>query len=1776
MSATTWRGDSYKDSGGVTGVTTGCPSDVCTGYELVKDLDFEDSTNAGYDVTWTAGDGGSGWPPIGGILSGTGLAGDFEGNGYEIRNLYIKNINSFQGLFRTINSGAEVRNLGLLNVNVSGGTGGGTLAGGNFGSVSGCHASGLVTDSGGGRKGGLLGSNSGMVTDCYANVNIDATMGDTTFGGLIGQNQRNGSVTRCYATGNLDGSGDKFGGLIGVIETGNVTSCYATGSIGGSGANRGGLMGAINAGTISSSYSTGAVSGASDGGGLAGSGSADVTLSYWDTQTSGKTTSAGGSGATGKTTDEMKALTTGAFGTNDSDWDFGDNTQYPALKKGGSTTAARQPCPRVGCFFGGGVGIQADPYQIFTIAHLNAIRGDFLDDHFVLTNDLDFSSYTYSDDTDENAKGWLPIGHDTNKDMDRFQGTAFTGSFDGGGHVIRNLSISRGGEDYIGLFGQFSLPVGPSTNSLRNLGLEGVAVDGDEFVGGLVGAFYNGAALLFCYTTGQVTGTKHVGGLLGCADQTKITSSYSASSVTASGRSAGGFMGYNTGTITSCYSTGSVTRSGSSVGGFVGYNEGTITSCYSTGSVTGSGSSVGGFVGFNEWTITSSYSTGSVTGGSAPGGFAGANVGGTVSMNFWDKQTSGLDTSAGDSGATGKTTDEMKALTGDTSGWGELSWHFGDTSEYPTLRTYEEMPAWTQVQGRLICGQSSDHFQCPALNFGSTTIAAQSYTKDTAITALELPAAVAAGMGTLTYSLTPDLPAGLSFVPATRTLSGTPSAGSPVATYTYTVIDTVAPPQTATLTFTIIVIDPAAPVFSVTTIDNQTYTENSEIDDLVLPVATGGTGERTYTLTADLPAGLAFEPATRTLSGTPTEPQAATAYSYTVTDSATSPLTATLIVMIAVLADTTAPDFAGATIDDQTYTVNTVITDLVLPAATDTGIVTYSLSPALPSGLIPAGAVTDVATPTTISGMPDTTFATMPYTYTAKDNATTPNTQTLMFMITVDDLPLVSISGGDPVTEGTAAEFTLTRTGVTTAALTVTVSVTGGDNFLSGAVPTEVVFNGGVATATITATTADDEVDEADGTVTATITADASIYRGGGTSASVDIADDDLPLVSIAGGASVVEGEAAEFTVTRVGVTTAALSVKVTVGGDAGFLPSPVSVEVDGSVVTAIAGEAGSFTVMIAASATEVDFTAATEGDDVDEEDGMIEATVTAIDGSYRVDGTVTASVDVTDNDLPSITSFEIRGSSGSIVEDADPKTITVAVAEGTSLVGLDPTVVAVRSDAAVAPSGMVTFVDGAAQPYTVTAGGDTVTYQVTVNVVVGTPPGVPGGFSAVAGVGQVTLSWTEPTVLGSTGTLARYEYRQTQGVAVSPWTAVEPLTALTQVVGSLMAGVVYGFEVRAVGSTELAGEATAKEEATAVGVLMFTGTIEDQTYTKDTAITALELPVAMGGMGALTYTLTPVPMGLSFDAASRTLTGTPTTTTTAPTTHTYTVTDDTSDTALTTSLMFMITISAAPATLSFGSETIANQTYAVSTVIPALALPEAMGGTPPLTYSLAPVPGGLSFNPTTRMLSGTPSTEQTATEHTYTVTDDTSGTALTASLMFTITVNVEGTPTFVDTVADQTYTENTAITPLALPAATGGMGTLTYSLAPVPAGLSFDVDTRMLTGTPTTPTPTATQHTYTVTDSTPVTALTASLTFTITVSEAETTFGIGSKGAAVHVYPNPAGDVLHIEFPGADDYGIALLTLTGQPAPWGVACGGRLPDPGSLLSDQGCLCPES
>ena len=87
--------------------------------------------------------------------------------------------------------------------------------------------------------------------------------------------------------------------------------------------------------------------------------------------------------------------------------------------------------------------------------------------------------------------------------------------------------------------------------------------------------------------------------------------------------------------------------------------------------------------------------------------------------------------------------------------------------------------------------------------FDTVSIDDQFYTVDTAIPALTLPGAIG-GIGTLSYSLTPeaDIPAGLTFDPATRILSGMPSATG-IRTLTYTVTDSNTPPVSIALTFNV-------------------------------------------------------------------------------------------------------------------------------------------------------------------------------------------------------------------------------------------------------------------------------------------------------------------------------------------------------------------------------------------------------------------------------------------------------------------------------------------------------------------------------------------------------------------------------------------------------------------------------------------------------------------------------------------------------------------------------------------------------------------------------------------------------------------------------------------------------------------------------------------------------------------------------------------------------------------------------------------------------------
>ena len=226
--------------------------------------------------------------------------------------------------------------------------------------------------------------------------------------------------------------------------------------------------------------------------------------------------------------------------------------------------------------------------------------------------------------------------------------------------------------------------------------------------------------------------------------------------------------------------------------------------------------------------------------------------------------------------------------------------------------------------------------------------------------------------------------------------------------------------------------------------------------------------------------------------------------------------------------------------------------------------------------------------------------------------------------VTDDDVPAVSVTAGtSPVGEGTDVEFTLTAAPAPAAPLTVAVRWSQTGNFLTGARPSTVTIPTS-GTATVSASTEDDGADEADGTVTLTVTGGHGYTVGAPSSAEVTVTDAGGvvpdPAVSVAAGTSPVrEGTAASFTLTATPAPAAPLTVAVRWSETGSFLtgtrPSEVTIPTSGTATVS----------------------ASTEADRVDEADGTVTLTVTGGDG-YTVGSPSSATVTVTDDDRPLVT----------------------------------------------------------------------------------------------------------------------------------------------------------------------------------------------------------------------------------------------------------------------------------------------------------------------------------------------------------------------------------------------------------------------------------------------------------------------------------------------------------------------------------------------------------
>jgi hypothetical protein len=336
---------------------------------------------------------------------------------------------------------------------------------------------------------------------------------------------------------------------------------------------------------------------------------------------------------------------------------------YPGLfEAGGGTVYAAHN-------FAGGSGTLVDPYQIASAEQLDEIR-NYLDDHFMLINDIDMSVFNA-------GHPWEPIGDET---------SPFIGSLDGQDYRIINLNINeRAAVQPVGLFSVLG-----TTSTIRNLTIEAVEVNGrhyvgilaginhaiihnvgvtgsvygENYVGGLAGHHWT-SSVTNSYAIGIVTGLSNVGGLLGRNNSGNISYSYAAADVTGTVE-VGGFIGkqVNAAGITNSYALGNVIGCEDS-GGLVGENEDSnIANSFAGGLVKGlcgeseiHSDSIGGLVGDNSdgW-IAYSYAVGRVTGGSPIGAVAGNSGYGRVTNSYYDLETTGQS----DYDAQGLTSEEMK------------------------------------------------------------------------------------------------------------------------------------------------------------------------------------------------------------------------------------------------------------------------------------------------------------------------------------------------------------------------------------------------------------------------------------------------------------------------------------------------------------------------------------------------------------------------------------------------------------------------------------------------------------------------------------------------------------------------------------------------------------------------------------------------------------------------------------------------------------------------------------------------------------------------------------------------------------------------------------------------------------------------------------------------------------------------------------------------------------------------------------------------------------
>jgi len=583
-----------------------------------------------------------GWEPIGTISDP--FIGILDGNGYKIKGLYINRPSQNDvGLFGVAGNGAEISNVRLENIEVTG------------------HSN----------VGGLVGKNGGAVGHVYLSGEVT---GNDFVGGLAGANA--GSISQSYARNKVEGA-NFVGGLVGAND-GNISDTYASGDVTASNGHAGGLIGSNDSGSISSSYAVGKVTAQGDVGGLtSANGSGNVAASYWDKETTSQTTSAGSSDDFGKITVELQQQATFAGWDFDRIWAIDEGKSYPYLQ----SDYEGPGLPWTGS------GTAEDPFIIKTAAHLDQMR-DHPKAQFKLGANINLDVLPYN-----TGEGWEPIGTDSNP---------FKGQLDGKGFKITGLYIDRPSGDFVGFFGYTG-----AVSKISNVKLEDVTVAAQLRVGGLVGYNHGSISYssvngnLEIYSNPGDPGNSGNSGVLVGYNYGNISYSHASGLITGSDF-LGGLAGANSGKIDQSYASSKV-EGVDFLGGLVGVNNGRISDSYATGDVIASNGYTGGLAGANDGKISNSYAIGKVIGIGYVGGLVSEVNGGQILNSFWDKETTLQTASAGSNRSYGKSTAAMKQQATFASWDFDNIWEIEENEGYPYLKwvVNAELSGLTLSEGTL-------------------------------------------------------------------------------------------------------------------------------------------------------------------------------------------------------------------------------------------------------------------------------------------------------------------------------------------------------------------------------------------------------------------------------------------------------------------------------------------------------------------------------------------------------------------------------------------------------------------------------------------------------------------------------------------------------------------------------------------------------------------------------------------------------------------------------------------------------------------------------------------------------------------------------------------------------------------------------------------------------------------------------------------------------------------------------------------------------------------